>query len=56
MAAICFAADLNVLALSDNILTGKPLLEVKRLKLRMNDCDVKSGTMSRCTALVAQQV
>ena len=56
MAATIFAATLKVLALSDTIRTGKLLLDVKRLKLRMNAWEVMSGTMSKWTARVTQQV
>lgn len=48
------AAALKVLA--DIILTGKPLLEVKHLKQRMNASFVMSGTTSRWAAQVTQQV
>ena len=33
-----------------------PYLDVKRLKLRIIDADVMSGTKSKCIALVVQQV
>ena len=49
VAAIAFATALKVLALSDGIRTEK-LLDVKRFKLRINACEVISGTMSKCTA------
>ena len=53
---IAFAADLKVLPLSDTILCGNPLLEVKRLKHRRKASTVMFGTMSRCTALTTQHV
>ena len=56
MFAILLAADLNVFPLSEIILRGKPLLAVNRLKLLINDSQLRSGTKSRCTALTAQQV
>ena len=56
MVAIVFAADLNILALSEMIRTGNPRLDVKRLKLQINDGADMSGTKSKCTTLVAQQV
>ena len=47
-----FATVLNVLALFEIIWTGNPRLDVKHLKLRINDAAVRSGTKSKCTALV----
>ena len=51
-----FSTVLNVLALSETIWTGNPHRDVKHLKLRINDAAIISGTKSKCTALVVQQV
>ena len=47
---------LKVLALSDTMSGGVPLLEQKRLKQFTNVDANRSGTSSRCTALVTQHV
>ena len=49
-------AFLKVFALSDIIRIGVPCLAAKRLKFRKTDKVVMSGTISRYTALVEQQV
>ena len=51
-----FAAATNVLTLSDTIRAGKPLLELNLLKLRIKVEADKSGTRSKCMALVIQHV
>ena len=56
MVAIALAVALNVLALSERILCGSPLLAVNLFKHRTNVTADKSNTNSRCTALVTQHV
>ena len=51
---ITFAAATNVWPLSDTIRAGKPLLELNLLKLRIKVEADKSGTRSKCMALVMQ--
>jgi len=51
-----WTADLNVFPLSDTILSGNPLLAVKRLKHHMKASAVMFGARSRCTALVTLHV
>jgi len=49
------AAALKVLALSDS-LRGNPHRAENRLRLLRNEGVVRSGTRSKCTALITQQV
>ena len=56
MSSSILEAAVNVFPLSDIIRVGKPLLALKRLKRRMKDCAVRSGTTSKCMALTTQQV
>ena len=51
-----FAADLKVLALSEIMRAGRPLLPQILLKLRMNVGAEMLTTSSKCMALVTQHV
>jgi len=53
---IILAAALNVLPLSDTILTGSPLRDANLFKLRMKVVVEMSETKSRCTARITQHV
>ena len=53
---MALSAPLNVFPLSEMTRFGKPLRATNLLKLRMNESVLKSVSMSRCTARVAQQV
>lgn len=53
---ITLDARLKVLALSDKIFDGIPLLLEKRLKQFMKVLALRLGTSSRCTARVVQHV
>jgi len=49
-------AVLKVLALSDHVVEGNPLIPTKRRNASKNDSAESKLVSSRCTALVEQQV